>query len=146
MTDPLFKNIEHLEIVKLKHELIEARHEISLQNEVKVFLLAEIAKLTAEIEQALMEDVIEIPHEENLAIKTVLEKLSRREREVMIMLGHGASNKEIAQSLDLVESTVKIYMQGILRKLNLSNRVQAALLAAKCGLCIKGRLKLKLPR
>lgn len=146
MTVPLFKNIEHLEIVKLKHELIEARHEISLQNEVKVFLLAEIAKLTAEIEQALMEDVIEIPHEENLAIKTVLEKLSRREREVMIMLGHGASNKEIAQSLDLVESTVKIYMQGILRKLNLSNRVQAALLAAKCGLCIKGRLKLKLPR
>ena len=134
MTVPLFKNIEHLEIVKLKHELIEARHEISLQNEVKVFLLAEIAKLTAEIEQALMEDVIEIPHEENLAIKTVLEKLSRREREVMIMLGHGASNKEIAQSLDLVESTVKIYMQGILRKLNLSNRVQAALLAAKCGL------------
>ena len=146
MTVPLFKNIEHLEIVKLKHELIEARHEISLQNEVKAFLLAEIAKLTAEIEQALMEDVIEIPHEENLAIKTVLEKLSRREREVMIMLGHGASNKEIAQSLDLVESTVKIYMQGILRKLNLSNRVQAALLAAKCGLCIKGRLKLKLPR
>ena len=134
MTVPLFKNIEHLEIVKLKHELIEARHEISLQNEVKVFLLAEIAKLTAEIEQALMEDVIEIPHEENLAIKTALEKLSRREREVMIMLGHGASNKEIAQSLDLVESTVKIYMQGILRKLNLSNRVQAALLAVKCGL------------
>ena len=134
MTVPLFKNIEHLEIVKLKHELIEARHEISLQNEVKAFLLAEIAKLTAEIEQALMEDVIEIPHEENLAIKTALEKLSRREREVMIMLGHGASNKEIAQSLDLVESTVKIYMQGILRKLNLSNRVQAALLAVKCGL------------
>ena len=134
MTDPLFENKEQLEIVKLKHELIEARHEISLQNEVKVFLLAEIAKLTAEIEQALIKEVIEISHEENLAIKAALEKLTRREREVMIMLGHGASNKEIAQSLDLVESTVKIHMQGILRKLNLSNRVQAALLAAKCGL------------
>ena len=146
MTDPLFKNIEHLEIVKLKHELIEARHEISLQNEVKAILLAEIAKLTEENEQVLMKDVIEIPHKKNLTIKTALEKLSRRQCEVMIMLGYGASNKEIAQSLDLVESTVKIHVQGILRKLNLSNRVQAALLAAKCGLCIKGRLKLKLPR
>ena len=50
------------------------------------------------------------------------------------MLGQGASNKDIAQSLDLVEATVKIHVQGILRKLNLSNRVQAGLLAVRCGL------------
>jgi len=131
MADPLFKNIEHLKIIQLTHELIEARHEISLQNEVKILLLAEIAKLTAELEQARLTEVIQTPDKQD---ETALAKLTRREREVIVMLGHGASNKDIAQSLDLVEATVKIHVQGILRKLNLSNRVQAALLAVRSGL------------
>ncbi len=79
-------------------------------------------------------DVIRLPQKENLVVATGLEKLTPREREVIIMLARGASNKEIARSLDLVESTVKIHVQGILRKLNLSSRVQAALLAVKYGL------------
>ena len=131
MADPLFKNIEHLKIIQLTHELIEDRHEISLQNEVKILLLAEIAKLTAELEQARLTEAIQTPDKQD---ETALAKLTRREREVIVMLGHGASNKDIAQSLDLVEATVKIHVQGILRKLNLSNRVQAALLAVRSGL------------
>jgi DNA-binding NarL/FixJ family response regulator len=131
MADPLFKNIEHLKIIQLTHELIEAKHEISLQNEVKILLLAEIAKLTAELEQARLTEAIQTPDKQD---ETALAKLTRREREVIVMLGHGASNKDIAQSLDLVEATVKIHVQGILRKLNLSNRVQAALLAVRSGL------------
>jgi len=131
MTDPSFKNIEHLKIIKLTHELIEAKHEISLQNEVKISLLAEIAKLTAELEQSRLTEAIQTPDKQD---ETALAKLTRREREVIVMLGHGASNKDIAQSLDLVEATVKIHVQGILRKLNLSNRVQAALLAVRSGL------------
>ena len=131
MADPLFKNIEHLKIIQLTHELIEVRHEISLQNEVKILLLAEIAKLTAELEQARLTEAIQTPDKQD---ETALKKLTRREREVIVMLGHGASNKDIAQSLDLVEATVKIHVQGILRKLNLSSRVQAALLAVKYGL------------
>ena len=131
MADPLFKNIEHLKIIQLTHELIEAKHEISLQNEVKILLLAEIAKLTAELEQARLTEAIQTPDKQD---ETALKKLTRREREVIVMLGHGASNKDIAQSLDLVEATVKIHVQGILRKLNLSNRVQAGLLAVRCGL------------
>lgn len=62
------------------------------------------------------------------------EKLSPREREIIAMLARGASNKEIARSLDLAESTVKIHVQGILRKLNLSSRVQAAVYAVEHGL------------
>ena len=134
MADPLFKNIEHLKIIQLTHELIEARHEISLQNEVKILLLAEIAKLTAELEQARLTEAIQTPDKQYLVVETVLAKLTRRQREVIVMLGQGASNKDIAQSLDLVEATVKIHVQGILRKLNLSNRVQAALLAVRSGL------------
>ena len=46
----------------------------------------------------------------------------------------GASNKEIARGLNLAESTVKIHVQNILKKLNLSSRVQAAVYAVEHGL------------
>lgn len=61
-------------------------------------------------------------------------KLSPREREIIAMLARGASNKEIARELNLAESTVKIHVQGILRKLNLASRVQAAVYAVEHGL------------
>ncbi len=62
---------------------------------------------------------------------TEINKLTPREREIIVMLARGASNKEIARSLDLAESTVKIHVQGILRKLNLASRVQAAVYAVE---------------
>lgn len=61
-------------------------------------------------------------------------KLSPREREIIVMLAHGASNKEIARVLNLSESTIKIHVQGILRKLNIAKRVQAAVYAVAHGL------------
>ena len=65
------------------------------------------------------------------------ERLSPREREILGFLARGASNKEIARSLDLSESTVKIHMQNILKKLNIVSRVQAAVYAVQHGLCGK---------
>ncbi|MGD2139680.1 MAG: response regulator [Burkholderiales bacterium] len=62
------------------------------------------------------------------------ESLSPREREILGYVAKGASNKEIARTLDLAESTVKIHVQHILRKLNLSSRVQAAVYAIEHGL------------
>jgi two-component system nitrate/nitrite response regulator NarL len=61
-------------------------------------------------------------------------KLTPREREIIVLLASGASNKEIARHLNLAESTVKIHVQGILRKLNLTSRVQAAVYAVENGL------------
>lgn len=61
-------------------------------------------------------------------------QLSPREREIIGKLVHGSSNKEIARQLGLAESTVKIHVQGILRKLQLSSRVQAAVYAVEHGL------------
>jgi two-component system nitrate/nitrite response regulator NarL len=66
------------------------------------------------------------------------EKLSPREREILGFLAKGASNKEIARSLDLAESTVKIHIQGILKKLELTSRVQAAVYAVENGLVQRG--------
>jgi two-component system nitrate/nitrite response regulator NarL len=50
--------------------------------------------------------------------------LSPREREILRHIAKGASNKEIARALELAESTVKIHVQHILRKLDLSSRVR----------------------
>lgn len=58
-----------------------------------------------------------------------LESLTPREKEVLSWLTKGGSNKEIARSLNLTESTVKVHVQNVLRKLNLSSRVQAAIFA-----------------
>jgi two-component system nitrate/nitrite response regulator NarL len=60
--------------------------------------------------------------------------LSAREREILTLISRGASNKVIARDLDIAETTVKIHVQHILRKLNLSSRVQAAVYAAGRGL------------
>lgn len=61
------------------------------------------------------------------------ESLSPREREVLALLAKGASNKELARRLDVAESTIKIHIQHILRKLNLTSRVQAAVYAIEHG-------------
>ena len=59
--------------------------------------------------------------------------LSAREREILALIARGSSNKVIARALDIAETTVKIHVQHILRKLGLSSRVQAAVYAAARG-------------
>lgn len=59
-----------------------------------------------------------------------LAALSPREREILELIARGDSNKEIARTLAIAETTVKIHVQHILRKLDLSSRVQAAVLVA----------------
>ncbi len=60
---------------------------------------------------------------------TASELLSPREREILRLIARGDSNKLIARALDIAETTVKIHVQHILRKLGLSSRVQAAVYA-----------------
>jgi len=60
--------------------------------------------------------------------------LSPREREIVGCLTRGASNKEIARELAIAESTVKIHVQHILRKLELASRVQVAVWAIEHGI------------
>ncbi|UOD51541.1 response regulator transcription factor [Orrella daihaiensis] len=60
--------------------------------------------------------------------------LSPRETEILRLIACGNSNKHIARELDIAETTVKIHVQHILRKLNISNRVHAAVYATTRGL------------
>jgi two-component system nitrate/nitrite response regulator NarL len=64
----------------------------------------------------------------------VLDKLSPREREILQLISKGQSNKQIARELDIAETTVKIHVQHIFKKLDLSSRVQVAVLATSLGL------------
>ncbi len=63
-----------------------------------------------------------------------LEPLSDREREVLLLLAQGASNKEIAERLVITEGTVKNHVSNILGKLQAENRTQAAEIARRYGL------------
>ncbi|MGG5812504.1 LuxR C-terminal-related transcriptional regulator [Falsiroseomonas sp. CW058] len=61
------------------------------------------------------------------APRTGLDALTGRQRDVLRLLGHGYSNKRIAIDLRMCESTVKVHVRQIMRKLKASNRTQAAL-------------------
>lgn len=59
-----------------------------------------------------------------------IHSLSPREREIVAHIARGASNKEIARALEIAETTVKIHVQHVLRKLGLISRVQVAVYAS----------------
>ena len=60
-------------------------------------------------------------------------KLTPRQCEIVVMLGEGKSNKEIAREAKVLEGTIKLHVRGILRKLGVRNRTEAVLAAARGG-------------
>lgn len=62
-----------------------------------------------------------------------LSSLSPRELDILRGIARGESNKEIGRNLDIAETTVKIHVQHVLRKLDVSSRVQAAVIATGNG-------------
>ena len=67
----------------------------------------------------------------NERTEDTFEKLTEREHEILTLIAAGTSNKEIGLQLHLTEKTVKHYVTNILQKLQVHNRVQAAIMALK---------------
>ncbi|MGB7285224.1 MAG: response regulator transcription factor [Candidatus Acidiferrum sp.] len=74
------------------------------------------------------------PVARSLADRTPNSDLSPREREVLSLMVHGQSNKEIAATLGITEATVKCHVSVILMRLEVSDRTQAVIAALQRGL------------
>ncbi|HLS02658.1 MAG TPA: response regulator transcription factor, partial [Beutenbergiaceae bacterium] len=68
----------------------------------------------------------------------ILDALTEREKEVLIAMARGQSNREIAQDLSVAETTVKTHVGRILSKLHARDRVQAVVIAYETGLITPG--------
>jgi two-component system nitrate/nitrite response regulator NarL len=58
-----------------------------------------------------------------------VQSLTPRERDILKLIAHGLPNKLIARKLDITESTVKVHVKHLLKKMNLKSRVEAAVWA-----------------
>jgi two-component system nitrate/nitrite response regulator NarL len=70
--------------------------------------------------------------------RDLIASLTEREREILDHLARGRSNKAIARALDISHDTVKLHVRHILAKLNLSSRVEAAVLAVESRVAAGG--------
>ena len=98
---------------------VAARGETFLQPSVAAKVVAEFARLTRKTSE----------HSNSLN-----EPLSEREVEILRLIAHGSSNREIADTLFLAEGTVKNHVTNILGKLGVRDRTQAAIKAKDIGL------------
>jgi DNA-binding NarL/FixJ family response regulator len=94
------------------------------------------ALLAPAITRRLIEDFCRRPEPGS----SVVDALSDREREVVVLIARGLSNAEIATSMFLSEATVKSHVARVLAKLDLRDRVQVAVLAYESGLVRPGSL------
>ena len=65
---------------------------------------------------------------------TSVGKLSKRQKQLLILLDKGLSNRDIAENLQISEHTVKVHLWRLFRRLNVKSRSQASLLARTQGL------------
>ena len=87
--------------------------------------------------QALLDPVVAARLVETLAANGGVEPLDRltpRERQVLLLIGRGFANKRIARELELSEKTIKTYVGHVLAKLGVADRTQAAVVAVRAGL------------
>jgi DNA-binding NarL/FixJ family response regulator len=95
------------------------------------------ALLSPSITRRLIEDfaVRTDPIEQPAA---VLEELTPREREVLVLVARGLSNAEIAERLVVTEATIKSHVGSVLMKFGLRDRVQAVVFAYEHGIVVAG--------
>jgi DNA-binding NarL/FixJ family response regulator len=67
------------------------------------------------------------------ARETPWRELTRRQCDVLALISEGKSNKLIADALTMTESTVKAHVKQIIKRLNVANRTQAALIASRAS-------------
>jgi len=82
-----------------------------------------------EITRVLLEDYVRFLQQRNL--QDSYELLTDREKEVLQLLAHGKSNKEVAVALDLSTNTIESHRNSLMKKLNLHNTAEIVLYAVR---------------
>ncbi len=91
------------------------------------------AVLSPSVTRRVVERFARLPRPRD-ELRAVLETLTPREREVLSLLGRGASNREVAEQLVVSETTAKTHVRNVLAKLDLRDRVHAVVFAYESGL------------
>lgn len=94
------------------------------------------ALLAPEVTRRVIGAMTELREEPGRPEPAELARLTAREREVLVLLGRGLSNAEVAATLVLGEATVKTHVSNVLSKLHLRDRVQAVVFAYEAGLIL----------
>jgi two-component system nitrate/nitrite response regulator NarL len=97
-------------------------------------LIAAYKNKNARVGPAAVASTPDLITKNNTPSAQAMATLSPRELDILRGIARGASNKEIAREHGIVETTVKIHVQHVLRKLGVSSRVHAAVMATEQGL------------
>jgi len=105
---------------------------------------ADVHKALGEAQEALevQEQLIEHlratpeppPSEEVLAARATLDLLTDRERQILVLVSHGNSNRRVAKALGISEKTVKNHLSAVFTKAGVSDRTQAVVLGIRGGI------------
>ena len=109
----------------------------SLVNAVRIVATGD-ALLGPSVTRRVIEDFVRHHPSPSPLADRALERLTDREREVLVHLATGRSNAELAEELDVGEGTVKTHVSRVLSKLGLRDRVQAVVFAYESGLVHPG--------
>ena len=121
----------------LKVELGEESYQIAWEHGKALDLTATVKNLQAELDGQSTSNLLSesgISTQILETNRTLIERLTERELEVLKYLGEGYSNREIAHQLTVVIGTVKAHVYNICQKLAVKNRTQAVIQAKKIGL------------
>ena len=110
---------------KVLHYGIEGYITNTIEKDEFIFLLKKIISGKKIYETNLIENLV------NNSLENKLDKLSKREKEVLDEISKGLNNKEISDNLFITESTVKKHVSNIFVKLNIKNRQEAIIYKSK---------------
>jgi DNA-binding NarL/FixJ family response regulator len=97
------------------------------------------ALLSPRATKALIDRYVHPLQEPDLVIPPALALLTDREREILVLVGRGLSNAEIAAELVISPSTAKTHINRTMSKLAAHDRAQLVIIAYECGLLVPGR-------
>lgn len=109
-----------------------------LSRDVSAAALRGFIRLILAGEKVFSSDLVRLlldrPRDDRVRVRRSADDISDQERQVLRCLVGGLSNKTIAQRLNVSEATIKVRMKGLLRKINATNRTQAAIWALDHGI------------